>query len=284
MNAYPLLAALGPEPGTVVSLVGAGGKTSLMLAIALEAVARWGPERVLVTTTTHIYEPLPADFPPLGPGVAPPMRVHLARAPAEAVAALRQNDQAGQGEHVLPVLAGGVVTPAAAGERRKLAGIPPGWVDEIARAFPRTLILVEADGAAGRPLKAPADHEPVLPSPPGIVLAVAGADSLGQVIRPDRVHRPERVTRLMGCQTEGTVSPQILATVLWHSEGYGKVRRPGFRLVPVINKVDSAGRLAIARLAAREILAMGAPLVLLTSCLCWPVRVEAVSLSEVLSP
>ncbi len=37
-------------------------------------------------------------------------------------------------------------------------------------------ILVEADGARGKPLKAPAPHEPVLPSRADCVVAVVGAE------------------------------------------------------------------------------------------------------------
>ena len=49
------------KPGEVVSLVGAGGKTTLMFALARELAA---PQKlVITTTTTKIFYPSPSDTP-----------------------------------------------------------------------------------------------------------------------------------------------------------------------------------------------------------------------------
>ncbi len=45
----------------------------------------------------------------------------------------------------------------------KLTGIKPEWLTEVVKEFPDFYYLIEADGAANRPIKVPADHEPVLP-------------------------------------------------------------------------------------------------------------------------
>ncbi|MCF8109113.1 MAG: hypothetical protein K9J81_08985, partial [Desulfohalobiaceae bacterium] len=44
-----------PERSGIISLVGAGGKTSLMFQLAREIAAR--KQRVLTTTTTRIFSP-----------------------------------------------------------------------------------------------------------------------------------------------------------------------------------------------------------------------------------
>ncbi|MDI7249103.1 MAG: selenium cofactor biosynthesis protein YqeC [Bacillota bacterium] len=284
---FPLSAVLGVSPGTVVSLAGAGGKTSLLFALVREAVERWGAGRVLVTTTTRMFEPGPADFPPLcGEGGAagaghlsavapagapvPPVRTLICGTLGEALAELERTP----GEAV-PVLAQGVLPPSG-GLRSKLLGVPAAWVVEIARRFPHLLILVEADGSAGRPLKAPGGHEPVIPSSAGTVLAVAGMDALGAPLDPSHVHRPEQVARLTGLLPGEPVTPWAMGQVLWHLEGCGKGRPPGSRLIPVLNQVDSTERLGAARRVAAELVGLGSPVVVLTNCRKWPVVVEAV--------
>ena len=53
------------------------------------------------------------------------------------------------------------------------------------------LVLVEADGAKGRPLKYPAAHEPVIPPCSGCTVVVAGLDALGRTIA-EAVFRSEQ--------------------------------------------------------------------------------------------
>lgn len=284
---FPLSAVLGLSPGAVVSLVGAGGKTSLLFALVREAVERWGAGCVLVTTTTRMFQPGPVDFPPLpgqdgAAGVshrpagahagapAPPVRTLLCGTLGEALAELERTP-----EGAVPVLAQGLLPPSG-GLRAKLVGVPTAWVDEIAGRFAHLLILVEADGSAGRPLKAPAGHEPVIPSSTGTVVAVAGTDALGAPPDPLHVHRPEQVARLTGLLPGEAVTPLAVAQVLWHPEGCGKGRPPGSRLIPVLNKVDSPECLGAARRVAADLLGLGAPLVVLTTCRKWPVVVEVV--------
>jgi molybdenum cofactor cytidylyltransferase len=250
--------------------VGAGGKTSLLFALAREAAEQWGSARVVVTTTTKILEPSAGDFP------TPASEVRLVDSPAEAVEAAVCVGRTGR----LPVLATGTV-PAPGETRPKLAGLPAEWVDEIHRAQPDWLILVEADGSAKKPLKAPAAHEPVIPASSAVVVGVAGLDALGLPIDAEHVHRPEVVARVAGRGIGQMVDEATMAAVLMDPNGCGKGRPPGSRLVPVVNKVDPTAppgattSLEAACRVAAELRRRGAPEVLLTSCLHWPVVVEA---------
>ena len=63
-------------------------------------------------------------------------------------------------------------------EDGKLVGLGREALDAIHRAGLFDIILVEADGSRGKPLKAPAPHEPVLPSKAACVVAVVGAKPL----------------------------------------------------------------------------------------------------------
>lgn len=126
-------------PG-ITAIIGSGGKTSLMLALAGE-LARRG--RVIVTTSTRIY-------PPEGIPV------------------------------VLDTEALGKANPACLASRAehgKLSAPECGFA-EIARMA--DFVLVEADGSRGLPLKAHASHEPVIPEGTGNVICVVGADGFGQ--------------------------------------------------------------------------------------------------------
>ena len=297
-----LLDALGVKQGSVVSLAGAGGKTSLLFALAAEAAERWGPEGILATTTTRMLEPGREDFPqglraagsPSGTSVESRLalaetlddalqvvRAKLAGGAADRPSGLPEQPRAGLlvlGTRFVGEL-GGCGESGRGGEpggRRKFAGLPPGWVDEIARRFPGLVVLVEADGAAGKPLKAPAGHEPVIPSSSTVVVAVAGLDALGMPLDPTHVHRPERLAELTGHALGSPATSDVIATALWHPDGCGKGSPPGAVLVPVINKVDSMEALAAAREVAGKLTGRGAPRVLLTSCRRWPVVMEVV--------
>ncbi len=296
-----LAPVLNLGPGSVVSLVGAGGKTSLLFALAREVGEAWGWDKTLVTTTTRMFYPALEDFPPVEPTLLPaanealivtpapaarrfpaPMRiqVQMVRSLAEALTVVTRRPEAGgpnPGAHDLLVLARGTEPASGPGGRDKITGLPPEWVDAIATARSDLVVLVEADGSARRPLKAPASHEPVIPSRTTVVLSVAGVDALGQPLGPEVAHRPERVSRLTGIPFGEAITPEGTATVLWHASGCSRRRPPAAELVPVMNKARGAGDPAVlpqARAAAAALHRLGAGPVVLASCADWPVVAE----------
>src|SRR6185436_6681833 len=133
-RAPPVLAtALALGSARVVAFTGGGGKTSAMYRLARECSGR-----VVVTTTTRIWLP-----------VADQAELHLATTPDQALGFVRE-----------PTWAAGVrAIGTATTAEGKLQGIPPDWVDALAGVA--DVILVEADGAAGKPLTAPRAYEPV---------------------------------------------------------------------------------------------------------------------------
>ncbi|NIS47426.1 MAG: putative selenium-dependent hydroxylase accessory protein YqeC, partial [candidate division Zixibacteria bacterium] len=52
-------------------------------------------------------------------------------------------------------------------------------------------LLIEADGARKKLLKAPADHEPVVPPMVEQVVVSASLNSIGKTLSEEYVHRPE---------------------------------------------------------------------------------------------
>ena len=74
-------------------------------------------------------------------------------------------------------------------------------------------VLVEADGSRGLPLKAHADHEPVIPACADQVIQVLGLTGLYRPIA-EAAHRPEIYAGLCGCRIEDTATPERAAAVL----------------------------------------------------------------------
>lgn len=100
-------------------------------------------------------------------------------------------------------------------------------------------VLVEADGAGRRPLKAHEAHEPVIPQGADQVICVVGASGIGKPAE-EAVHRPAVFTALSG-QTFAT--PEAIAAVLTKEALHDRV---------LINQADSPQRLA----AAKELAAL----------------------------
>ena len=201
---------LDPAVHRMVALVGGGGKSSTMYAMAKQAAD--SGRKAVVTTTTHI---LPH------PGLP------LAGSPAEARALLEGCPAVTLGRFARPDKLSGGGDPAAC------------------LAFAH-LVLAEADGARLHPLKAPADHEPVIPPQTDAVVAAAGLDCLG---RPVGIacHRPERVCALLGVGMDHALTPADVAAVLSHPQGGRKGVGAGMAFRCLLNKADDPAREALGR-------------------------------------
>ncbi len=115
---------------------------------------------------------------------------------------------------------------------------------------PDGIVVIEADGARGRPAKAPADHEPVIPTCATLVIAVIGADALGRVIA-DQCHRPLRVAAVVGCQPYERLTPIRASTLLVSERGGRKNVPASARFAVLITKVDDTNGELVAALIER---------------------------------
>jgi molybdenum cofactor cytidylyltransferase len=224
-----LHAALRLESGAVVSFVGAGGKTTAMFRLAAE-LAQAG-RRVVITTTTRIFETQARRAPSV---LAVNQLGHL----TERLDRYGQCCVIGIGDRQGKT--GGVSCEAVAG----LQARPD--VD---------IVLVEADGSRLLPLKAPAGHEPVIPSVTTHLIPVAGLDVINQPLDSEHVHRAEFVAALCGASLGNPVTPGMVVKVLAHPNGGAKLRPAHARLVPMINKAESEAALRHARSISHGLLA-----------------------------
>ena len=169
----------------ITAIIGAGGKTTLLVTLAEELSAEGS---VLLCTSTHILRP---------------ERYETVTEPDEALirAALALH---------------GVVCAGTPAEHGKLTA--PG-LDFSSLTKLADYVLVEADGAHRLPLKAHAPHEPVIPEGAGRVILVAGLDGLGRPIR-EVCHRPERFAALAEAAMGDIVTPEMVSRVI-AAEGFG---------------------------------------------------------------
>jgi len=224
---------LGDNPR--LALTGAGGKTSAMFQIARE-LARTAPENtvksVLLTATTHLAteQLTQADQ-------------HYFITSSDDIAALEAQTPSG-----ITLFTG---PEADAGRTAGLDEALMMCVLELADSQ-RLPLLIEADGSRRLPLKAPAEHEPVVPEWVDTVLVVAGLSAMGQPLSEEWVHRPERFAELSGLQMGAEITPDALEKVLSHPLGGLKGIPNRSRRLLLLNQADTPELQAVAqRLAER---------------------------------
>jgi probable selenium-dependent hydroxylase accessory protein YqeC len=138
----------------------------------------------------------------------------------------------------------------------KLEGIPPEWVEELFALDGVTIIVTEADGAAGRPLKAPRDGEPVIPDNTTLLVPVMGIDGMGRRLDEETVFRSAIAARLLNLPMESMVTEEVIARLMMELIKRGPA---GARVVPLINKVDIPGGREKAEKLALHILSLNPP-------------------------
>lgn len=209
--------------GLVAAFVGAGGKTTAMFALARRAADEG--MSVAVTTTTRIYDPRDEGGRPFDRVVIDDRLGQAAAPGAEGLGA--------------PCLGQEGITVLAAGRDEaegKLVGIEPSWCAVLAGVF--DLVLVEADGARGLPVKAPAGHEPALPREADVVFGCIGLDCLGGPATTEVVHRLDRFLSITGAIPGSPISPDHLVRLVLSPEGLFKSVPAGALRVAVLNKAD----------------------------------------------
>ena len=187
--------SLESVPHSVISLVGAGGKTSTMFRLAEEC--RAGGRRVIVTTSTHIF--YPDSYP---------------------VALIKRAEDLEKWDEWTDIL---VVAGSKDEETKKLAGLS---LPEIGRLRNYCdVLLIEADGSRQLPLKLPAEHEPALIEETEAVIGCAGLSAIGKRWK-DACFRWERAGQVLGETEEDfrekKILPQDAAVILMDEKGTRK--------------------------------------------------------------
>jgi probable selenium-dependent hydroxylase accessory protein YqeC len=78
---------------------------------------------------------------------------------------------------------------------------------------------VEADGAKHRMIKAPAEHEPVIPLQTNVALLLMSAEAMNQPLNDRIAHRPELVAKVTGIRMGDVLSPAVIARLIISEQG-----------------------------------------------------------------
>ncbi len=178
----------------IVSLIGSGGKTSLMEKLGRGLAAEHPDATIALTTTTHLW-------PPQG------LPLIAGATLEEAATALRKIHLAYVADQCL-----------VKGEKKLCCpsfGIAP--LAEVAG-----YLLIEADGSHMLPLKAHGPHEPVVPACAARCVLVLGASGFGRPIARS-AHRPALFAERAGCSTEDAATPERTARVVASELASGQI-------------------------------------------------------------
>ncbi|AFM28106.1 selenium cofactor biosynthesis protein YqeC [Desulfomonile tiedjei] len=201
----------------VIAITGGGGKTSLMFQLAREMLDR--SEKVVTTTTTKIFPPGPDQSPCtfLLDGCDNPRALE------------QELERCGH------ITVGRSILEASG----KLQGIASDVVEYCRSVADR--VLIEADGASGRPIKAPEAWEPVVPDFSDMVVHVIGLDCLGKPALSETVFRLEKFLSLTGLDPGGTIDVKTIARLAVHPDGGLKGVPSEKPAVLFLNKSDVLG-------------------------------------------
>jgi probable selenium-dependent hydroxylase accessory protein YqeC len=219
-----LVSAFGISANTrIIALVGAGGKTTLMYALARELAAKG--LSVISATTTKIFPPSPEESPQL-----------YLLGPNPDLEELRER-----------LAAFGHITVARELTRGKAHGVSPVTINQLTRLARH--VIVEADGASGLPIKAPEAWEPVIPANADLVIPVVGLDCLNRAISAENVFRVDRFLEVTGEAPGAPITPETIVRLLTRPEGMLKNIPIQAVVIPFLNKVDCAPGDALAKLS-----------------------------------
>jgi probable selenium-dependent hydroxylase accessory protein YqeC len=123
-------------------------------------------------------------------------------------------------------------------EDGKIGGIEPEKADALFSKYPLDFLIVEADGAAGKPLKAPAAHEPVIPPSTTLVVAVMGLEALGRPVSGELVFRIERFEAVTGLKPGELITAESILPLFFLESGLFKSSPSGARKAVFLNKAD----------------------------------------------
>ncbi len=201
----------GKDGKLIIALVGAGGKTTTMYALGDYFKARG--KRVLLTTTTKIF---------------PPQKEQV---DACLIGVDLKEIEIDPGTTLLVGL-----EKVADG---KIGGYEAEQLGSISRRS-YDVVIYEADGSKRKPIKAPADHEPVIAEGTTHVIGLVGLDALGKSATALYVHRLERFLDVTGIHMGDAVTPDAVVNLVKHRCGLFKGTSPAMKRVCLFTKNDTA--------------------------------------------
>lgn len=201
----------------LISIVGGGGKTTVMFHLAKELKALG--KKVLISTTTAIWFPSPKNW--------------------DHLYLLKDRNKID-----ISKIAGSSITIIGnkVSQEGKLLGVNKKIIDEIFEENIFDFIIIEADGSKRKPIKAPAEHEPVIPDKTSILVGVIGLDSLGKNINDENVHRSEIFAKVTESNLEDSIDENTIHKLISNNNGLFKEAPCNSDRYLLLNKADDKQR------------------------------------------
>ncbi|MGC8602082.1 MAG: selenium cofactor biosynthesis protein YqeC [Desulfomonilaceae bacterium] len=198
-----------------IAIIGAGGKTTLMYALAKSLVKKG--KRVISTTSTKIFPPNRDESPRL---------ILIERM-------FPKTDQIMQKIQIEKHITIGLRIDEKSG---KVLGIN---TEQLFSMLNLTdYLIIEADGAAGRPIKSPSLTEPVIPDFVDIVIPVIGLDSIFLLANHENVFRLEEFLGITGLTPGSTINVPAIVKLFSHPDGALRNVPINSRIKAFFNKLD----------------------------------------------
>lgn len=207
---------LNVEKREMITIVGAGGKTTTMFRLAKEL--KTIGKRVLVTTTTAIFKPEKSCYDSL----------IIGSSIEDAIIKPKKGTVTVLGKSISP--------------EGKLMGITSEIINRIFHMEIFDYILIEGDGSKRKPIKAPGSHEPVIPNKATITIGLIGLDSIGKAIKDENVHRAEIFCDITASTVGELIDCHKIVKLIQSPYGLFKGVPLGSKKFLILNKADTIAR------------------------------------------
>lgn len=200
----------------IISFVGGGGKTTTIYALAKELIK--AKKRVLISTTTKVFNPKKQEYDYYFLG-----NINREFIPPKGTITVL-------GEFV---------------KDKKLVGLSREKIDRIIDRHMFDFILIEADGSKRKSIKAPATHEPIIPTRSTLTVGVIGLDCVGKPIDEDIVHRSELFRKIPGNENLGIIDECSITNLILARNGLFKESKG--KKILLLNKADENEKICIGK-------------------------------------
>lgn len=202
--------------GSLISIVGAGGKSTLMYILAQELR---NDNKILVTTTTKIYLPKKEQFDFIEIGI-------------ENFNKLRYGSCNGI-----------YVYGSLVNEEGKLVGVSSQELE--GKLYNFDYILVEADGSKVKPIKGWQNNEPVICKDTTKTIGVISIESIGKRVNQDNVHRVKQFINITNAKENEIITKEHITSLIFHQQGLFK-NSVGEKIL-FINKIETDDQLQLVK-------------------------------------
>ncbi|MFL0267084.1 selenium cofactor biosynthesis protein YqeC [Candidatus Clostridium radicumherbarum] len=193
---------------SVISIVGAGGKSTLMYTLAQELRQDY---KCLITTTTKIYLPYKEQFDYMAVGI-------------EEFNRLKHNPNKGI-----------YVYGSSINDENKLIGVNPAELEIDVPNF--QYLLIEADGSKRKSIKGWNNTEPVVLNTTTNTIGVISIEAIGNKINEVNVFRVKEFLNITNAAENDTITEANIVSLIFHK--YGLFKNSTGEKILFINKVEN---------------------------------------------